>query len=52
MTPPLSICVKIRKTAKKQNVSKGYTTWWTEEVFVISNVVLTRPVIYKITDYN
>ena len=31
---------------------KGYTEWWTEEVFNISEIPLTLPVRYKITDYN
>ena len=31
---------------------KGYTQRWTEEVFKISNIQLTIPVTYKISDYN
>ena len=29
---------------------KGYTPNWTEEVFVVDKVMLTKPVTYKITD--
>ena len=29
---------------------KGYTPNWTEEVFVVDKVMLTKPVTYKLVD--
>ena len=42
----------VRITKKKKTFDKGYTQRWTEEVFNISQIQLTIPVTYKITDYN
>ena len=42
----------IRITNKKKTFHKGYTQGWTEEVFIISKIQLTIPVIYEITYYN
>ena len=34
------------------NALVGYTQRWMDEIFKISNIQLTIPVTYKITDYN
>ena len=47
-----SIGDNVRITKKKKTFDKGYTQRWTEEVFKISEIQLTIPVTYKITDYN
>ena len=47
-----SIGDHVRITKKKKTFDKGYTQRWTEEVFKISKIQMTIPVIYKITDYN
>ena len=39
-------------TKKKTIFDKGYTQRWTEQVFKISKIQLTMPVIFKITYYN
>ena len=52
LTPKFSIGDRVRITKKKKTFDKGYTQRWTEEVFTISKIQLTIPVIYKITDYN
>ena len=52
LTPKFSIGDNARITKKKKIFDKGYTQRWTEEVFTISNIQLTIPVTYKITDYN
>ena len=44
--------VRITKKKKKKKFDKGYTQRWTEEVFNISEIQLTIPVTYKITDCN
>ena len=48
----LSVGDKVRITKKKKTFEKGYTPWWTEEVFTISAVQNTSPVTYKIADLN
>ena len=52
LTPKFSIGENVRLTKKKKPFDKGYTQWWTEEIFKISKIQLTIPVTYKITDYN
>ena len=52
LTPKFSIGDHVRITKKKKIFDKGYTQRWTEEVFTISEIQLTIPVIFKITDYN
>ena len=51
MAPKFSIG-DVRITKKNKLFDKGYTQWWTEEVFKISKIQLTIPVTYKITDYH
>ena len=52
LTLKFSIGDHVRITKKKKIFDKGYTQRWTEEVFTISEIQLTIPVKYKITDYN
>ena len=51
LAPKFSIGDNVRIT-KKNLFDKSYTQRWTEEVFKISNIQLTIPVTYKITNYN
>ena len=49
--PKFSIDDKVRISKYKRRVfDKGYTPNWTEEVFVIDKVMLTKPVTYQIVD--
>ena len=49
--PKFSICDKVRISKYKRKVfDKGYTPNWTEEVFVIDKINLTKPVTYNIVD--
>ena len=49
--PKFSIGDKVRISKYKRRVfDKGYTPNWTEEVFVVDKVMLTKPVTYKIVD--
>jgi len=43
---------KVRIQKKKGLFEKGFTPNWTEEVFTVSKVQRTDPIIYKVTDYN
>ena len=49
--PKFSIGDKVRLSKYKRRVfDKGYTPNWTEELFVVDHVMLTKPVTYKIVD--
>ena len=49
--PKFSIGDKVRISKYKRRVfDKGYTPNWTEEVFVVDKILLTKPVTYKIVD--
>ena len=49
--PKFSIGDKVRISKYKRRVfDKGYTPNWTEEVFVVDKVNLTKPVTYNIVD--
>ena len=49
--PKFSIGDKVRISKYKRKVFvKGYTPNWTEEVFVVDKVMLTKPVTYHIVD--
>ena len=49
--PKFSIGDKVRISKYKRRVfDKGYTPNWTEELFVVDKVMLTKPVTYKIVD--
>ena len=52
MRAKLKIDDKVRIQNKKGLFGKGFTPNWTEEVFTVSKVQWTNPIIYKITDYN
>lgn len=41
---------EVRITVSKRHFEKGYTPNWTEEVFVIAQVLPTSPVTYRIQD--
>ena len=46
-----SIGDKVRVSKYKRRVfDKGYTPNWTEEVFTVDDILLTKPVTYKIVD--
>ena len=42
----------VRISKKKSMFEKGYTPRWTEEIFKIYEVQMTRPVKYKLEDLN
>ena len=49
--PKFSIGDKVRISKYKRKVfDKGYNPNWTEELFVVDHVMLTKPVTYKIVD--
>ena len=49
--PKFSIGDKVRLSKYKRRVfDKGYTPNWTEEVFTVDKILLTKPVTYKIVD--
>ena len=49
--PKFSIGDKVRLSKYKRKVfDKGYTPNWTEEVFIVDKVMLTKPVTYHIVD--
>ena len=49
--PKFSIGDKVRISKYKRRVfDKGYTPNWTEEVFVVDKVMLTKPVTYNVVD--
>ena len=50
LAPKFAIGDSVRITKKKKTFHKGYTQRWTEEVFIITKIQLSIPVIYKITD--
>ena len=50
--PPAAFKVgdRVRIFKKKKTFEKGFTANWTEEVFIVSEVKLTKPIAYKIKD--
>ena len=49
--PKFSIGDKVRILQYKRRVfDKGYTPNWTEELFVVDRILMTKPVTYKIVD--
>ena len=49
--PKFSIGNKVRLSKYKRRVfDKGYTPNWTEELFVVDKVILTKPVTYNVVD--
>ena len=51
-SPKYAIGDKVRITKKKRQFEKGYTPNWTEEIFTISKIQYTKPITYKIIDFN
>ena len=52
INPKFSVGDRVRISKKKKTFEKGYTTRWTEEIFTIVEVKLSRPPTYKIADLN
>ena len=50
--PKFKIGDRVRIYKYKKLFSKGYETNWTEEIFVISKIMKTSPITYKIKDFN
>ena len=48
--PKFRIGDQVRIAKSKRHFEKGYTPNWTEEVFVVDQVLPTEPVTYKIRD--
>ena len=48
--PKFTIGDQVRIVKMKRHFEKGYTPNWTEEVFVIDQILPTHPVTYKIRD--
>ncbi|HEY9754441.1 MAG TPA: hypothetical protein V6C97_04740, partial [Oculatellaceae cyanobacterium] len=49
-TPKLQVGDFVRLAKTKDTFSKGFTPNWTQEVFKIVQVLLTKPVTYKVED--
>ena len=43
---------KVRISKLKRHFEKGYTPNWTEEIFVIDEILNTNPVTYRLKDLN
>ena len=52
INPKFSVGDKVRISKKNALFEKGYTTRWTEEIFTITKIKRTSPIIYKIADLN
>ena len=51
--PKFKVGDKVRISKYKRKIfDKGFTPNWTEEVFFINEILPTKPVTYKIRDYN
>ena len=48
--PKFSVGDRVRITKKKKVFEKGYTTRWTEEIFIIKEIRETNPITYKLKD--
>ena len=48
--PKFSVGDRVRITKKKKVFEKGYTTSWTEEIFIIKEIRETNPITYKLKD--
>jgi hypothetical protein len=48
--PKFAVSDRVRITKKKGTFEKGYTNRWTREIFVVSEVLKTIPITYKIVD--
>jgi hypothetical protein len=52
MKPKFKVGDRVRITSSKNRFEKGNTENWTREIFVISKVRLTNPIVYHIKDLN
>ena len=52
MKPEFPVRDKVRISKKKKTFEKGYTTRWTEEIFMIIKVKHTSPVTYRFAVLN
>ena len=50
--PKFKVGDNVHITKKKALFEKGYTPRWTEEIFKIKAVLMTRPVTYNLEDLN
>ena len=50
--PRFKVGDKVRITKRKTTFEKGYTPNWTEEVFGIKEIQNSKPVTYKLVDWN
>ena len=50
--PKFKVGDNVRISKKKSMFEKGYTPRWTEEIFKINEVQMTRPVTYKLEALN
>ena len=50
--PKFKVGDNVRISKEKSMFEKGYTLRWTEEIFKIYEVQMTRPVTYKLEDVN
>ena len=50
--PKFKVGDRVRITKKKKTFEKGFTTNWSEELFIITKVKITKPPTYEIEDLN
>ena len=50
--PKFKIGDRVRIYKYKKDYAKGYETNWTKEIFIISEILKTNPITYKIKDLN
>ena len=48
--PTFKVGDRVRIFKKKKTFEKGFTSNWTEELFIVSDVRATKPITYKIKD--
>ena len=48
--PKFKVGDKVRISKWKKGFEKGFTPNWTEEIFVVKNVLYTKPTTYKLKD--
>ena len=48
--PKFAINDKVRISKWKKGFEKGFTPNWTEEIFIVKNVLYTKPTTYKLKD--
>ena len=51
--PKFKVGDKVRISKYKRNVfDKGYTTNWTENIFIVGKILSIIPITYRLTDLN